>query len=842
MFKRIRAIPKSPELLNLLGASAVYVLLLVIPPPSFISRVIGQPGWLILLLLFGFFAVLLRQNEALWEGIQSVSVFALFTIPLIYKWQFAQFDDFILGGLQPWSDASAYLQEAQRLYHGLLLTPVGARRPMFHAFLSVLLHLTSGNFMVTLAVLTWINAIAVLLVVREIRRNFGGPAAAFLLIFTYVFYARFAGTTMTEQLGFALGNLAVFFLLISAQNESLRHALFGLGLLSLALIARAGAFFILPILVVWITILFRTKNAAWRAPVLAIAVIASAFILNSILLKTIAEPQGVPFSNYSYTLYGLASGNKGWTQAGQDYPNATESEVMSLALQKIRSDPALFLRGMLRSTRDYFTPDRGAFTFISFGSFQSQANIILWALILTGLVYAALNWRKGIHGLVLTSFIGVFASLTLVPPIDANDMRAFAATIPFTGLWVVEGGYALISWGKKLLKEKEDSAGAEIGLPIQRMAIGISATLVILAIPAPILLRALVRPDIGTHPTSVEETCGPGQKLLQGFVVKNASINLIPNVAASESYMPYIRADDYQNAILNKNPRSYPFLDDELLGLQAGQQISIGYDLNFGQYWLISSFPLEGGKFTACGDPSANQTLRSYGFNILSSAPFRASSLTISQQYPGVTRFLRLLYGLSATIAIFVLVIASLGLKDRSTASYIYAIGIIILIMQGVFIALYSQAILHLPFADQRITLQVKNAEVERGLYMLPLGTQWMSQADLGLSPAVVYENGVPLAMPNSKPKSIRYDGNGRYSVSNGNLYFSSSDNTDPRTNGRKYELEWPHPIPPALQWIAYLFSLFGVTMLFFREWLTKTAGIWLTRFRGRAVRGTEFL
>ena len=131
---------------------------------------------------------------------------------------------------------------------------------------------------------------------------------------------------------------------------------------------------------------------------------------------------------------------------------------------------------------------------------------------------------------------------------------------------------------------------------------------------------------------------------------------------------------------------------------------------------------------------------------------------------------------------------------------------------------------------------------MERGLYMLPLGTQWMSQADLGLSPAVVYENGVPLAVPNSKPKSIRYDGNGRYSVTDGNLYFSSSDNTDPRTNGRKYELEWPHPIPPALQWIAYLFSLFGVAMLFFREWLTTTLGTWLTKFRERSVRRTDFL
>jgi hypothetical protein len=172
-----------------------------------------------------------------------------------------------------------------------------------------------------------------------------------------------------------------------------------------------------------------------------------------------------------------------------------------------------------------------------------------------------------------------------------------------------------------------------------------------------------------------------------------------------------------------------------------------------------------------------------------------------------------------------------------STASFFYTTGVIILILQGIFIALYAQAIIHLPFAEQRTTLQVKVAERDRGLYTLPLGTHWMSQDDLGLSPAIVYENGIPLALPNSKPKSIRYDGNGRYSISNGNLYFSSSDNSDPRTNGRKYELEWPHPIPPVLEWIAYLFSLFGVIMLLFREWLTRTAGTWLTKLKENSGR-----
>jgi len=834
MFKIFHTIPKLSELLYLFLALAVYVLLLVIPPPAFISQVFGQPGWLILLLLFCFFAVLLRLGGTLWEGIQGVFILALFAIPLIYKWQFAKFDDFILGGLQPWSDASAYLQEAQRLLYGLLLTPVGARRPLFHGFLAALLYFTGRNFMTTLAFLNLINALAVTLTVRVVRRSYGAPGASFLLIFAYAFYTRFAGTTMTEQLGFALGNLAVFFLLIAAQDKSFKHAFPGLGLLSLALIARAGAFFILPAMIVWILVAFRSKNGAWRAAGLAIAVAASAFILNTVLLKSTADPQGIPFSNYSYTLYGLASGNKGWTQAGTDHPNSSEQEVMQLALEKIRSDPTLFLRGMLGSFRDYFTTDRGAFTFIPFGSLQTKANILLWGLILIGLVYAVINWREGIHGLVLASMIGVFTSLPLVPPIDANDMRAFAATIPFSALWIVEGGYALISWGKTLAKQTEVNRIEEPSLPVQRLAIGLSAMLVFLVFPAPILIRLLARSSTGSTPSPAQTACVSGQQRLQGFMLGNTSVNLIPNAAATESYMPFIRVEDYRSAILKKNPRAYPFLDDELLNLQEGQQISLGSDLEGENEWLVSSSPIKAGKFSVCGEPPENQDLRPYGFYTLQGQPVRPQALSISQQYPVGTLLIRLLYGLAAGIGIFLLVMASLDLERTSPVSYLYGIGIIILIVQGVFVAFYSRAIIHLPFAEQRIALQVKEAEVNRGLYSLPLGINWMSQDDLGSSPAVVYENGIPLSMPNSKPKSIRLDGNGRYSVTQGILYFSSSDNTDPRTNGRKYELEWPHPIHPILQWLAYLVSLIGVVNLVYREWFIRFAGTWLAKLLAR--------
>ena len=55
--------------------------------------------------------------------------------------------------------------------------------------------------------------------------------------------------------------------------------------------------------------------------------------------------------------------------------------------------------------------------------------------------------------------------------------------------------------------------------------------------------------------------------------------------------------------------------------------------------------------------------------------------------------------------------------------------------------------------------------------------------------PVRVYEDGKPLPSPDAMHDDIRKDGLGRYSVWGKSLYFSTSDNSDPVTNGRVYEL-----------------------------------------------------
>jgi len=132
---------------------------------------------------------------------------------------------------------------------------------------------------------------------------------------------------------------------------------------------------------------------------------------------------------------------------------------------------------------------------------------------------------------------------------------------------------------------------------------------------------------------------------------------------------------------------------------------------------------------------------------------------------------------------------------------------------------LHSAALL--PLGWTHTPLRLQEAQPSGFAYRLSLGTQWMSQTATYPSPARVLENGVPLAWPNALHQEIQHTGQGRYSLWHGGLYLSTSDNTDPRTNGRHYTLYWPIPLPHLLLPICY--GLAGIATLLLGRGLAAT-------------------
>ncbi|RYG38731.1 MAG: hypothetical protein EON93_01475 [Burkholderiales bacterium] len=77
------------------------------------------------------------------------------------------------------------------------------------------------------------------------------------------------------------------------------------------------------------------------------------------------------------------------------------------------------------------------------------------------------------------------------------------------------------------------------------------------------------------------------------------------------------------------------------------------------------------------------------------------------------------------------------------------------------------------------------------------------TSADAFVSQGVLFENNRSIGPAHSLHADIITFGKGRYSHWDGQLRFSSSDNTDPRKNERVYTLQFPTSFPPWLDWVA---------------------------------------
>ncbi|MFN7827285.1 MAG: hypothetical protein ACK5RR_04880, partial [Acidobacteriota bacterium] len=103
-------------------------------------------------------------------------------------------------------------------------------------------------------------------------------------------------------------------------------------------------------------------------------------------------------------------------------------------------------------------------------------------------------------------------------------------------------------------------------------------------------------------------------------------------------------------------------------------------------------------------------------------------------------------------------------------------------------------------------------------------------------SDAQVLENGEPLkGKQNSIHSDIRQLGLGRYSFWQTSIYFSTSDNSDPRTNGRKYEIRKPLYIQENQVFISFAISLqllFGAVFFSIRKRRGTLSPAQLTRLR----------
>ena len=291
-----------------------------------------------------------------------------------------------------------------------------------------------------LSLLNLLVAISCFLLTREIQHTHGTGSAIFMLLVVFMYYRFHSGAVRAESLGVAFSMLGMALLWRSITRFQRGFAFAGIFLLSVAMIARAGAFFSLPMVILWGGLLFRPqgKKISWSFVINATGIVLAAFIINQLITSTFGTREAIPFGNFSFTFYGLASGGKSWAYVLELYPDATPPEIYKMAIKLILESPLLIIKGALYNWKVFLSNNTvyGMFSFMMGGG-KFISNVIYVVLCLLSL-FSLISWfRKRSDpylNLIIFLGIGLFFSIPFLPPTDTFRVRSYAASIFLLGI------------------------------------------------------------------------------------------------------------------------------------------------------------------------------------------------------------------------------------------------------------------------------------------------------------------------------------------------------------------------------------------------------------------------
>ncbi len=142
------------------------------------------------------------------------------------------------------------------------------------------------------------------------------------------------------------------------------------------------------------------------------------------------------------------------------------------------------------------------------------------------------------------------------------------------------------------------------------------------------------------------------------------------------------------------------------------------------------------------------------------------------------------------------------------------ALLLVALVLGAMAVLLHRHARGRLDLGQETRLLDPAAMHRENGLaWTVDLGTAWMS-SEHRPTPARLLEDGKELGPATPAHEVIRREGGGRFSFWGKNLYFSTSDGSDPSRSGRRYEVVWPRPVPAPMQYgidlAAIAFAVLG--------------------------------
>ena len=397
-----------------------------------------------------------------WGKWAALFVFAgVFSLPLIGVWASGLTDNYMMSGMLPLADAGAYYANTMWFVQNGVFSVFASRRPLFNGLLVGMAAISQFNLVQIQSILVIIVAVPCALISLRLLNQLHPVSIALFTTVLFFYFRRYAGVVSSETVGFTLGVLGCFFLWDSIREKKFSDYLVGIFLTTLALLARAGAFAILPMLLLWGIFYLRKENTPLIKFILVFCIpILAAYLVNKVLLVSYGASEGVAFSNYSYSLYGLAKGGAYWTQIFEDHPelldlpNSEQTRMAyQLAVRMIADKPMQFITGLLTEWKLFFSETYyGIWSFISPHPLQAAfknipmlvTHISLYGLSLAGMVFYARDRKNAYRSFAAFAFAGFLLSVPLAPPSHAYGLRAFAASLWVLGLLPAVGLDGLI--------------------------------------------------------------------------------------------------------------------------------------------------------------------------------------------------------------------------------------------------------------------------------------------------------------------------------------------------------------------------------------------------------------
>jgi hypothetical protein len=541
-----------------------------------------------------------KKSENLNLGFLYIVVLFSITLPIFGYWIGGRSHTNAIGGLLPWNDAAGYFNCARALVDGSALDPFCQRRPHYSGYLSGLFTLTGERLQLTLLLQAMVVAIASILFIGPLSKRWGLGAALMGLSPIVAFAGEYSITTLTENLGLPLGLVAVTFLLSGAQSQRTGILAFGAFLLAIAINARAGAFLVLLLLLLWPLML---SKLSWVTRFLLAAImltsIAAGFLVGPALSSLLGGNPGATHANFSYTIYGIAAGGKGWLHIYSTHPDLVAklvpeaqraSNVYSATWKLFLDRPDLTLQGLGKGFLIYL---------------ERILKYIPW---LPVRIVVVLCWIVGISNLVRhrhtpeASMLGLMAlGIALSAPILAFDvgLRIYAATIAVDAAIVAVGAAVLINLVPRQLAKPNNTFTA--WSPAAGSSLwGMAAALLITVLVLPIALRSTAQP-IRYYPEQ-ENICVAGEQAVTARLGRSSPILPVVTVNNSSAWPARPPAHQFVNRIDRGTFGSIGFEKTE-----PGMTYIAAYNLSHGHFGQTSilmaqsiDVPSDGQRYILC--------------------------------------------------------------------------------------------------------------------------------------------------------------------------------------------------------------------------------------------------